>query len=472
MSFDFLRISAPRLSSCLVAAAVLVVLLTANQPGSVSGPEPGEGKDRRGSSGRSYAAETVIERLPSASLESAGFDFERVWSGYDDWEPALAADPGSSYVYQMTTRYNGPAACNGCPFPVIVFRSSSDGGATWSGDKFLAVTKKKQNDPEIEVASDGTIFAAWMDDYTPGVKFTKSTNRGASWSTPIGFTGKGKKPNWSDKPILAISRDGRDVYVAFNASNSYVVSSHDYGQTFSKPVKTNSDSRYWFHTGGVVSGGSVHFAAVDFSQDYTGDSHINVQKSSNGGLTWTTTRVDSSREMPACDWALGCELGFFGPSAAITADAAGKLMIAYNAGSVAGAPQKLYARTSTNGVSWSARSEVSNGSSTVNNGFPALAAGPTANDFRLAWQDDRNGSTTAWNAWYRRSTDGGSTWGAAVRLSDLGSGAPYKSSSGHKFPYGDYFEIATDSGGRNHVIWGEGDSFTGPGGSWYTRGRY
>jgi len=119
----------------------------------------------------------------------------------------------------------------------------------------------------------------------------------------------------------------------------------------------------------------------------------------------------------------------------------------------------------------SARSEVGNGSSTVNNGFPALVAGSTAGDFRLVFQDDRNGSTNAWNTWYRKTSNGGATWTAALRISDLGSGAPYKTASGYNFPYGDYLELAVDSAGQNHIIWGEGLSYTGPGGTWYTRGQ-
>ncbi|MEW6368556.1 MAG: sialidase family protein [Acidobacteriota bacterium] len=430
------------------------------------------GKDKRVWSGRSYADRTLVESSPSASLAAAGFDSERVWSGYDDWEPAVAADPSSSYVYQLTTRYDGPAPCSGCPLPVIVFRRSSDSGATWNADQFLVRSKKKQNDPEIEVATDGTIYAAWLDDYTPGVKFLKSANRGATWTTPIAFTGKGKKPNWSDRPILAISPNGQHVYVAFNASNSYVVASHDYGQTFSSPVKTNNDARYWFHTGGAVTASGVaYFAAVDFSQDYTADAYINVLKTTNGGTSWTTTRVDTSREMPGCDWSPGCGLGFFGPSAALAVDTAGKIVLAYNAGETAGSPQKMFVRSSTNGTAWTARQEVSNGSFTVNNAFPALARGPVAGDFRLAWQDDRNDPTRAWNTWYRRSTDGGATWSAEVRLSDLGSGAPYKAALGYSFPYGDYFDMAVDASGRNHMAWGEGESYTGPGGTWYTRGQ-
>lgn len=409
---------------------------------------------------------------PSASRRAHGFDVERVWSVYNDWEPALAVDPGSSYVYQLTTRYDGPAPCNRCAGPWIVFRRSSDGGATWQPDQFLTPYRKAHNDPQIEVANDGTIYAAWLNDYVPGVKFVKSSDHGDTWSAPITLTGKGKKPNWSDKPILAISPDGRDVYVAFNASDSYVAASHDYGATFSKPVKTNNDSRYWFHSGGAVApNGDVYFAATDFSQDYTGDSHIDVLKSINGGASWTTTRVDSSRQMPDCPWAEGCSLGFFGPSAALAIDRQATLMIAYNAGDSPGAPQRMYVRTSTDGVHWSARQEVSNGSPNVNNAFPALASGPAPGDFRLAWQDDRNGSTTAWNTWYRRTTSSGLNWSAAVRVSDLGSGAPYKNPNGYAFPYGDYFEIAVDASGTAHIVWGEGSSYTGPGGSWYTRGR-
>ncbi|MGH9857235.1 MAG: sialidase family protein, partial [Acidobacteriota bacterium] len=222
------------------------------------------GKVKKVWAGKSFRAQTFVAATPSPSA-AAGFDSERVWSGEDDWEPAVAADPSSDFVYQMTTRYSGEKACKGCPFPVMIFRSSSDGGATWSSDQFLAITKKAQNAPQIEVATDGTVYVLWLDSYNPGVKFTKSTNHGGTWSTPFQFTGKGKKPGWSDRPILAISADGSDVYAAFNSSDSYVASSHDSGQTWSGNVKTSDDTRYWFHSGGAVApNGNVYFAAADY----------------------------------------------------------------------------------------------------------------------------------------------------------------------------------------------------------------
>jgi hypothetical protein len=76
-----------------------------------------------------------------------------------------------------------------------------------------------------------------------------------------------------------------------------------------------------------------------------------------------------------------------------------------------------------------------------------------------------------WNTWYRRTTDGGRTWEKAVRLSDLSEGAPYHQDGGYAFPYGDYMELAVDDNGRNYAIWGEGLSYVGPGGTWFTRGR-
>ena len=414
--------------------------------------------------------QVTIQARPTDSQSNNGFEAERLWGPYNDWEPAIAIDRATGYVYQLTTRYDGPEPCKRCAGPYIIFRRSNDGGATWEADQFLTPFRKSHNDPQIEVAGDGTIYAVWLNDYVPGVKFVKSDDCGMTWTAPITITTKSTKPNWSDKPVLAVSADGRDVYIAFNASDSFVTVSHDSGATFSPPVRTSNDKRYWFHTGGAVApDGSVYFAVTDYSLDYTGDAHINILKSSNGGSTWSTIRVDTSKEAPRCDWSPGCYLGFFGPSAVLAIDAEGTIMLAYNAGDIAGAEQRMWVRTSTDGVNWSARSEISNGSPTVNNAFPALAAGIAAGDFRIAWQDDRLGSRIAWNTWYRRTTDGGNNWIEPVRVSDRPNGAPYKTADGYAFPYGDYFEIAIDAKSRTHLIWGEGASYSGPGGTWYTR---
>ena len=49
---------------------------------------------------------------------------------------------------------------------------------------------------------------------------------------------------------------------------------------------------------------------------------------------------------------------------------------------------------------------------------------------------------------------------------------PYKLATpndGYLQPYGDYFEIDIDAAGRTHALWGEGNSYVGPGNVWYAR---
>lgn len=174
------------------ASAPLTTRDTAQSNTIASEINPETGEEKKTTSGLSFADQTVVVDAPSESPTARDFDSERVWSGYDDWEPAVAVDPGSSYVYQMTTRYNDPRVCNSCASPVLVFRRSRDGGATWEPDRLLATTKKSQNDPQIEVAADGTIYVAWLNDYQPGVKFMKSPDHGSTWTTPIAITGKGQ----------------------------------------------------------------------------------------------------------------------------------------------------------------------------------------------------------------------------------------------------------------------------------------
>src|SRR6266446_8777166 len=77
--------------------------------------------------------------LGMTPAHGASFATETVWNtNTNDWESTVAADPSSSYVYQMTTRYGGQKVCGGLfSQHCIVFRASSNGGTTWGSDQFL-----------------------------------------------------------------------------------------------------------------------------------------------------------------------------------------------------------------------------------------------------------------------------------------------------------------------------------------------
>ena len=112
----------------VVVASALIIGLTR------SGEEhDGKGdpdKDVAGARIAAFHHKAVHQLHAQAAATTTGFDSERLWGTGDDWEPAIAVDPSSSYVYQATTRYGGPKACSSCSDPAIIVRASSDGGST------------------------------------------------------------------------------------------------------------------------------------------------------------------------------------------------------------------------------------------------------------------------------------------------------------------------------------------------------
>src|SRR4051794_6301182 len=256
---------------------------------------------------------TLRVQQAAAAAPAAGWTGEQVVSPTaDDWEPAIAADPNAPFVYLLTTRYTGPTACgNKCPLPYIVLKVSSDGGATWGPDRYICTCSAvgAQADPIIEVVPNtGAVYSVFMNGYN--VFFTKSTDHGATWSTPAKIYGK---VSWNDKPILAESDNGQDIYVSFNGptgGDPYVAQSHDGGTTWTQ-TKVVDSSRYFFaFDGDVLPNGNVVFseASLDYSGpggSLVGQSQIDVIRSTNKGSSWTNNVVDTVELSPNCT-AAGC----------------------------------------------------------------------------------------------------------------------------------------------------------------------
>jgi hypothetical protein len=153
--------------------------------------------------------------------------------------------------------------------------------------------------------------------------------------------------------------------------------------------------------------------------------------------------------------------------------------VTWNANEAKYAPQRMsFAVSDDQAATWSDPIEVSLAPTGTNNVFPALVAAGDG-DVRIAWQDDRNGldqggndPDARWNTYYRRSADGGATWSAEVQLSAFMTGFTYKFATpadGYLQPYGDYFELDIDDAGKTVALWGEGNSYIGPGNVWFAR---
>jgi hypothetical protein len=188
-------------------------------PGADVNPEAAEQGEQ--AEERREAFEQAVEQgeagkpLAVAAAPAPGWAGEQlVEAAADDWEPALAADPRAPFVYLLTTRYGTTKPCPGnCPDPWIALEISADGGATWTdGVPLCACKGGGQFDPIIEVVPNtGWVYSVYMNGYN--VVFVKSTDHGAHWTAPVKTYGN---VSWNDKPVIAVSDDGRDVYVSFN----------------------------------------------------------------------------------------------------------------------------------------------------------------------------------------------------------------------------------------------------------------
>jgi hypothetical protein len=158
-----------------VAAILLPAAAGALALSCAYGPRDADGKEKKVWSGKSYALQTTVQAAPILSAAAPGWDSERVWSGDDDWEPAVGVDPvNPGYVYQLTTRYSGATPCRNCS-PNIIFRRSVDGGSTWGPTGFSTSPARPRTIHQIEVATTGHLFACFLSAYRRRVIHRRST---------------------------------------------------------------------------------------------------------------------------------------------------------------------------------------------------------------------------------------------------------------------------------------------------------
>jgi BNR repeat-like domain len=484
--------------AAVVAALVLflVVVLANRQPqppaatSAARHPATEEPASRTGKGGSAEAAEqaeTTDGRLAALADATAtgtlGVDTTALasspaqgWSGEyvvnrkaDDWEPAVATDPHDPWVYVVTTRYGVPKPCKGnCPTPWMALTRSSDGGATWSAQMPLCACKGSgQFDPQIEVVPNtGDVYAAYMNGYN--VVFIRSHDHGKTWSAPVKIYGN---VSWNDKPLLAMSDDGRDVYISFNGpqgGDPWIAQSHDGGRTWSQTRVTKSRLYFYTFGGDVTPSGRVVFSesAVNYANNIglTGTTKVFAVVSGDRGKTWKRVLVDAFpvglQSPERADYYVG--------HTALASDGRGNLVIAYDAPTSAYGKQRIYTtRSADGGLTWSARTAVSVDGEMAT--APALTARGNGDARMFYFQTAGGGNLDEWNVWYRASSDGGRTWSRPVKISDASGGAAYKSAAGFDEPYGDYGELAISSAGATVAAWGEGTSYIGPGGVWVNR---
>lgn len=107
----------------------------------------------------------------------------------------------------------------------------------------------------------------------------------------------------------------------------------------------------------------------------------------------------------------------------------------------------FYARSTDGGATWSANIRLNDDASTATQTDPALVVSPDGSAVYVAWRDGRNtpstpGAPADWDIYLARSGDGGLTWGPNVRVDDGPAG------TGQTQP-----ALAMDDAGTLYAAW-------------------
>lgn len=347
------------------------------------------------------------QTMPAAAVKTDA-------SPSDEWDVAMAAD-GFQHIYVLYPQYHAVAGCPACAYrPAMNLVMSEDNGATWQAPRPLTPPESAQVTPAIAVDSSDhkTVYATWLERDRQDVVLAKSSDFGQSWSVVV--AARATSP--ADKPVVAAS--GQNVYLAFTRARTiWVASSHDGGINFQlAPIEPGAIITAALAGGATVDlQGNLYVAWTAYIAPPPGwkaQVNLYISKSSDGGKSWNSTRMDVSNTPPGCD-AYHCKWGYLGAQISIASDSAGTLYAFWNSAPLSASsrsddPTRVYFSTSTTaGETWSPKIDVSDAPASANQVLPTIAAG-TAGEVRIAWIDSRH--SPDWSAFYRTSTNGGATW--------------------------------------------------------------
>ncbi len=154
-----------------------------------------------------------------------------------------------------------------------------------------------QYDPVLAVSTTGVVYAVWMNEYK--IVFSKSTNHGATWSAPTLISGKlssdkpwlGISKNGTDVYVTFTKGTGGDLYETHSHNSGSTFST-------AQLIGTVAGNHYFYSNGlAVLPSGTAVMSASQYPntnrQITTSPISISTFRTTNGGTTWTRVNVDS-----------------------------------------------------------------------------------------------------------------------------------------------------------------------------------
>jgi len=278
--------------------------------------------------------------------------------------------------------------------PEIYYKRSTDGGVVWGTDTRLTNNSASSFNPSVAV-SGSVVHMAWRDlrDGNFEIYYKRSTDGGVSWGTDTRLTNN-TATSWY--PSVAVS--GLVVHVVWQDYRDgnfeiYYKRSANGGVSWGADTRLSNNSAFSEFPSVAVSGLVVH---VVWHDNRDGNYEIYYKRSTDGGVSWgTETRLTNNSA-----WS-----GY--SSVAISSSAVHVAWQDERDGNL----EIYYKRSTDGGVSWGTDTRLTNNS--ARSWDPSLAvSGPVVH---LIWADERNGNL---EIYYKRSTDGGVSWGTDTRLTN------------------------------------------------------
>jgi hypothetical protein len=218
-------------------------------------------------------------------------------------------------------------------------RTTTSAGNVWSSFHRVSPAGEHGQYVDTAVGADNVIFATWMSSSGSdnSLKFSKSSDRGLSWSTPIEISTVNSLASWY--PEIAVSTSGHIAVTWYRHVGSewpiFVASSSDSGQSWASETRINST---------VGQGMSPQ---------------ISVNKNGNFLITWrllaSGSYIFSSASDAGSTWSsenqLSSVAGAGDPTTAVTPE--GKFLVVWSA------DQNIISSTSDDGILWSTEVSIS-----------------------------------------------------------------------------------------------------------------
>jgi BNR repeat-like domain len=226
-------------------------------------------------------------------------------AGSDPW---VSSDRGGTvYFSGLTAVFSVEATLT-----AIVGSHSNDGGRSWPSAATLAQHAPGNETPAITGSPTraGEAYVVWADFAMSNVKFSRTTDGGASWTAPVVVDHAVGAAVFDLAPRLLVLPDGTlltvfgRAYPEIGLAEGYAARSRDGGRTWapavrllSQPVETFFDPEHpeeelpqpLFPSAAVAPDGSVYVAVERPTSASSGA--IGVFKSRDGGLTWSSATL-------------------------------------------------------------------------------------------------------------------------------------------------------------------------------------